>query len=86
MVVLSAGRSFRNLAQVLARDGLICFMPDLAGFGRSPWPDVEEYNVNLHLAYLLDMVDAAVEAIAADVTAVAATPADVTGWDGSSEE
>jgi pimeloyl-ACP methyl ester carboxylesterase len=51
----SAGRSWIPLASAMADQGYCCYMPDLLGFGRSPWPCVE-YTVAAHCEYLIDFM------------------------------
>jgi len=53
--LLSAGRSWVPMAEALVDEGYSCYMPDLLGFGRSPWPRIE-YNVESHCEYLVATV------------------------------
>lgn len=43
------------IAKVMVDDGYCCYMPDLLGFGRSPWPSIE-YTVSSHCEFLLEVV------------------------------
>lgn len=51
----SAGRSWVPLAEGMVEDGYCCYMPDLLGFGRSPWPSIE-YTVSSHCQFLLEII------------------------------
>jgi pimeloyl-ACP methyl ester carboxylesterase len=51
--MLSSGRSFLPMAKALAEEGYHCYMPDLVGFGRSPWPRTD-YAVSTHCKFLME--------------------------------
>jgi pimeloyl-ACP methyl ester carboxylesterase len=53
--MLSSGRSFLPMARSLAEEGYHCYMPDLVGWGRSPWPRVD-YAVSTQCDFLMEML------------------------------
>ena len=55
--MLTSGRYWQRIAREVASRGYRCIMPDLLGFGRSPWPLASSnYTVASHVAHLAEAV------------------------------